>query len=228
MRKLTIITCAALLTSVAFTSCKDKNNEPTQKAPSVTTDITISLPANATGGPNKMPGKTVQADGASDFQGMTNITLIPFGLAKGDTVVGGKTKLGNKLEGITDINATSELAATSKAKKYEDVAVPTGTSAFLFYAESKVASIATPTKFEKGVLTYVEATTTANTAKFELEAIQPNSIESNAALTGLIAYVQSVADATDGTKAIDRFDCLCSIRCGCYRWHKSMEELYYR
>ena len=204
---MTFWACAALLTSaVAFTGCKsDEQQEPTQKAQPVTTDITISLPANAAGpanGPRRMPGTTVQANnGLDDFQGMGNISLIPFGLAKNATVAGGDTKLGAKLEGITDISATSELSATSKAKKYENVEVPTGTSAFLFYAESKVASIATPTKFQKGSLTYVEATTTANTAKFELEAIQENSIATNDALVGLIAYVQSVADATDGTKA---------------------------
>ena len=205
MKKMTFLVCAAICTcAVAFTGCNsDKEKEP-QKVPSVTTDITISLPANASGGntARRMPGTTVQAnDGVDDFQGMGNIILIPFGLAKNATVDEADTKIGNALEGITDIAATSELAATSKAKKYESVAVPTGTSAFLFYAESKVASIATPTKFQKGSLTYVQSTTTAGATKFELEAIQPNSIAANAALTGLLAYVQSVADATDGTKA---------------------------
>ena len=191
-----------MLTSIVLTGCKNnEQNEPQQKAPSVTTDITISLPANASGGngARRMPGTTVQANnGVDDFQGMGNISLIPFGLAKNATVAGSDRKFGAKLDGITDIAVTSELAATSKAKKYENVAVPVGTSAFLFYAESKVASIATPTKFQKGSLTYVEANTTANTAKFELEAIQPNSIATNEALVGLIAYVQSVANATDG------------------------------
>ena len=202
MRKMTFIACAAVLTSaVVLTGCnKNDQNEPNQKAPSVTTDITISLPSNATGGngARRMPGATVQVNnGVDDFQGMGSISLIPFGLAKNAVVGGSDRKLGNVLAGITDINATSELAATSKAKKYENVAVPTGTSAFLFYAESKK----TGSRFVKGSLTYVEATTTANTAKFELDPIQPNSIEENAALVGLIAYVQSVADATDGTKA---------------------------
>lgn len=201
MKKVTFFACAAMLASVALTGCSGNDANVSggaNYAPSVTTDINISLPANATGGPRKMPGEKVQvSNGVSDFQGIGNICLIPFGLAKGNVVAGGDTKLGTKLSGITDINATGELAATSKAKKYTGVSVPTGTSAFLFYAESK----ATGTEFEKGSLTYVEATTTANTAKFELEAIQPNSIATNAALVGLIAYVQSVADATDGTKA---------------------------
>ena len=202
MKKMTFLACAALLTSaLVFTGCKNETQNGVEaNAPKVTTDITISLPANATGGSNvrRMPGATVQANnGVDDFQGMGSIKLIPFGLAKNATVAGTDRKLGAALEGITDIAATSELAATSKAKKYENVAVPTGTSAFLFYAESKK----TGTGFVKGSLTYVEANAAANTTKFELEAIQPNSIASNAALTGLIAYVQSVADATDGTKA---------------------------
>lgn len=201
MKKVTFFACAAMLASVALTGCSGNDANVSGGAnyvPSVTTDINISLPANATGGPRKMPGDKVQVtNGVSDFQGIGSICLIPFGLAKGNVVDGGDTKLGTKLSGITDIALTSELAATSKAKKYADVSVPTGTSAFLFYAESK----ATGSKFEKGSLTYVEATTTANTAKFELEAIQPNSIATNEALVGLVAYVQSVADATDGTKA---------------------------
>ena len=208
MKKMTILACAAMLTSVVLTGCSKNNDqtEPSQKAPAVTTDITISLPANASGGngARHMPGTTVQVNnGVDDFQGMGNISLIPFGLAKNATVAGTDRKLGSTLEGITDIAATSELAATSKAKKYENVAVPTGTSAFLFYAESKVASIASPTKFQKGSLTYVEATTTANTAKFELEAIHTNTtdVTEHAGYEALLAYIQSVADATDGTKA---------------------------
>ena len=134
MKKLTFLACAAMLTSaVVLTGCKDDNNGPVQNVPSVTTDINISLPANATGGPRKMPGEKVQVtNGLSDFQGIGSICLIPFGLAKGNVVAGGDTKLGTKLSGITDINATGELAATSKAKKYTGVSVPTGTSAFLF------------------------------------------------------------------------------------------------
>lgn len=199
MKKFQTMACVAMLTSaIAFTGCKSDQNEPTQKAPSVTTNICISLPANATGGAvRRMPGTTVQVNnGVDDFQGMGNISIIPFGLSKNAVVTGSDTKLGSKLADITDIEATSELANTSKAKKYTNVAVPTGTSAFLFYAESKK----TGSKAETGSLTYVEATTTASTTKFELEPIKANASEVTglAAYTKLIAYVQSVADATDG------------------------------
>ncbi len=193
---MTFIACAAMLASaVAFTGCKGDQNAPQQKAPEVTTDITISLPANATGGARRMPGTAVQVDnGSSDFQGIKNICLIPFGLAKNDTVMAEHKKLGAKLTNIGNIEATSELAAVSKAKKYT-TAVPTGTSAFLFYAESNASG----TNFEKGSLTYVEATTTANTTKFDLGPIVANAsvVTGHAAHTKLLAYVQSVADAVD-------------------------------
>ena len=120
MKKMTFIACAAMLASaVAFTGCKGDQNAPEQKqnAPSVTTDITISLPANATGGARRMPGTTVQKNnGTDDFQGIKDIRLIPFGLAKEATVTGTDTKIGAKLTGIGDITATSQLAAVSKAK----------------------------------------------------------------------------------------------------------------
>ncbi len=191
---MTFVACAALLASVAFTSCNNEEPQAKQNGETVTTNINIALPSNATGGPMRMPGSTVQVNnGTTDFQGIGNICLIPFGLAKDATVAGTDTKLGAKLNGITDIAATSELAAVSKAKKYTNISVPAGTSAFLFYAESKK----TGTDFEKGKLTYVEATTTAGTAKFELDPIQPNAITSEAAYTKLLAYVQSVADAED-------------------------------
>jgi len=196
---MSIFACAALmLTSVAFTSCNNEN-EPQKKAETVTANINIALPANATGGVQRMPGATVQVtNGVEDFQGIGNICLIPFGLSKNATVEGTDTKLGDKIAGITDIAKTQELAAVSKAKIYEGKSIPTGTSAFLFYAQSNTS---TGTNFDKGVLTYVEANTTAGTTKFELRPIQPNAITSEAAYTKLLAYVQSVADATDGTKA---------------------------
>ena len=201
---MTFIACAAVLTSaVAFTGCKGDQNAPQQKqnAPSVTTDITISLPANATGGARRMPEATVQKNnGSDDFQGIKEIRLIPFGLAKNAIVTGTDTKIGAKLTGIGNIAATSELAATSKAKKYPNVSVPVGTSAFLFYAESNPSG---DNKFNIGYLNYVEASTTAGTAKFELGAIHSDATEvtSDPAHVKLLAYVQSVADATDGTKA---------------------------
>ena len=201
---MTFIACAAMLASaVAFTGCKGDQNAPEQKqnAPSVTTDITISLPANSTGGARRMPGATVQKNnGTDDFQGIKDIRLIPFGLAKEATVTGTDTKIGAKLTGIGDITATSQLAAVSKAKKYPNVSVPVGTSAFLFYAESNPSG---DNKFNIGYLNYVEATTTAGTAKFELGAIHSDATEvtGDPAHVALLAYVQSVADATDGTKA---------------------------
>ena len=121
MKKMSFFACAALmLTSVAFTSCNNEN-EPQQKAETVTANINIALPANATGGVRRMPGATVQVNnGVSDFQGIGNICLIPFGLSKNATVVGTDTKLGAKIAGITDIDGTGELAAVSKAKIYDD------------------------------------------------------------------------------------------------------------
>lgn len=201
MKKMTFVACTAMLASaVAFTGCNSDKNEPGQPkvVESVTTDLNISLPANATGGVHRMPGEAVQTNnGTDDFQGMGNICLIPFGLAKGDTVTASDTKIGAKLADITDIVATSELKAVSKAKKYPNVQIPVGTSAFLFYAESKYSDASL---FNKGKLTYVEATTNAGSTKFELQPIvlDPATITGSTTYTKLLAYVQGVADAVDG------------------------------
>ena len=78
MKKMTFLACTAVLASaVALTGCKgDDQNVPQQKAPSVTTDITISLPQQAVGGVRRMPGATVQIDPATQFQGINNIKLL--------------------------------------------------------------------------------------------------------------------------------------------------------
>ena len=200
---MTFIACAAMLTStVILTGCKKEGqNEPQAKVPEVTTDLTISLPANATGGARRMPGTTVQTNnGSTDFQGIGDIKMIPFGLAKSATVVGESKFLGNPLVGITDIASDDALKGkASKAKKYENIAVPTGTSAFLFYGKSKK----TGENNEIGYLNYVAGSTNAGQIKFELSPIvnDPATITESAACTGLIAYIQGVANATDGTKA---------------------------
>lgn len=197
---MTFIACAAMLTStVILTGCKKEGqNEPQSKAPEVTADITISLPANAVGGPRRMPGTTVQTNnGVSDFQGIEKILLVPF--AKKDVIAAGDVRLGNNID-LGDINATTDLANTSKAKRYIGIQVPMGTSSFLFYGESKAKdATGDDLNFKKGVL---EASRTANLASgisFSLDYIHDNAsdITGSTAYPLLLAYVNSLLDAVD-------------------------------
>ena len=195
---MTFIACAAMLASaVAFTGCKGDQNAPQQKAPEVTTDITISLPANAVGGPRRMPGTSVQLE-ASQFQGITNITLVPF--AKKGVIIATDARQGSNIT-LGNIAATSELAAESKAKRYTNVKVPTNTASFLFYGES-IAKDATgdDLNFKKGVLTADRDASTPNGFKFELSPILANTtdVTNNAKCTGLKDYLNSLLNAVDG------------------------------
>ena len=198
MKKMTFLACTAVLASaVALTGCKgDDQNVPQQKAPSVTTDITISLPQQAVGGVRRMPGATVQVE-TSQFQGITSIKLVPF--AKAGAIADDDNRLGANIS-LGAIAAIQELAATSKAKKYTNVAVPVGTSSFLFYGESANANV---DFFQRGKLTGDCSGNTPGDFNFILSPILANAsaVTGSAAYTNLLDYLNSVLDATDGTKA---------------------------
>jgi hypothetical protein len=199
MKKMTFIVCAAMLASaVLFTGCKKDENAPEKKAPTVTADIALSLPGQVGGGAMHMPSRTVQLDGAEDFgyNGMKAITLVPFApsavvttssVRHGDNIV-----LGEIGTAYLNPNETNK----GRTKLFESQQVPTGTSAFLFYGESANGE---SNKFSKGSLTG-SMVGQPSAFTFTLEAIQPNAstIESDAAYTGLIAYLNAVANATDG------------------------------
>ncbi len=199
MKKMTFLACTAVLASaVALTGCKgDDQNVPQQKAPSVTTDITISLPQQAVGGVRRMPGATVQIDPSTQFQGITNIQLVPF--AKTGAIAAADNRLGANIN-LGGISLTTELAAASKAKRYSDVAVPVGTSSFLFYGESANDNA---DFFQRGKLTGDRSANTPAGFNFILSPILANAsdVTGSTAYTNLLDYLNSVLDATDGTKA---------------------------
>ena len=201
MKKLTFVACAAMLASAAIlTGCQNDNNDPQQRE-QVTTDIAIALPGQVgANGASKMPSATVQLGGHTDFgtNGMKGITLVPF--AKSEEVTSSSTRLGTANIDLGTIGATQTYSksANGRAKVFTGKEVPLGTSAFLFYGESG----ATGTKFETGSLT---GTLTGNPSAFvfALEPIVLNAatIEADGAYTGLIAFLNAVANASDGVKA---------------------------
>ena len=217
---MTFLACAALLASACmFTACKkDKTDEELQQATqegsyngeTVKTQFSIALPNQVKAGPNRMPGTTVQLPDAYDkpqFQGMTGITLIPYAKqlvapAEHTPIAPGDKRIGDNIY-LTEGVAKTELGTNSNAKVFDDVSIPLSTASFLFYATSS----ATGTKFQTGSLV---PTNLADNAKqleditFGLEKIQSDP----AALMlpdkeggKLMAYLTSVANATDGVKA---------------------------
>ena len=200
MKKMTFLACAAMLTSaIAFTGCNSEQISP-ENVKGVNTDIAISLPGQVGGGAHRMPGVTVQRDGQADFaqNGMTGITLVPFGPSAAVTTA--SQRLGNNIT-LADLTAASTTAYSQspngRVRVYEGKTVPMGTSAFLFYG---VSAKSDANKFNVGSLT-ASLAGQPSTFTFTLEPIFSEDVTTNATYKGLIAYLNSVANANDGTKA---------------------------
>ena len=194
MKKLTILACAALLTSVVLTGCKNDQNEP-QRKETVKAEFAISLPNQLKSGQRRMPSANVQRDGASQFQGITGITLVPF--AKQGAILSTDVRLGDNISLTGDVEAT-DIAKPSKAKVYSDVNIPLSTASFLFYAKSG----ATGSKFNTGSLVPTNLDNTHQPADFafDLEQIVPSPTFMGASGEGgkLMQYLTNVAIASDG------------------------------
>lgn len=205
MKKFQTMACVAMLTSaIAFTGCKS-NDEPAVNGQKVTTDITISLPTQVgdNDGVFRMPGVNVQTSGVSDFttNGMKGITLVPFGpsaaVTTSSTRIGDNIVLGTISEHAK--HTENAKAGAGRTVVFEGESVPQGTSAFLFYGESNTSE---ENLFAKGALT---ATLTGEPSAFNFAlnriVLNASAVTGNAAYTGLIDYLNSVANATNGVKA---------------------------
>ena len=204
---MTFLACAAMLTSaIAFTGCKGDQNAPEKAQEVVKTQFSIALPNQIKSGPNRMPGTTVQKTGMPQFQGMSDITLVPF--AKQGVITSSDTRLGDNI--TTASNPVAPMTVTkadieshpSNAKVFEDVTIPLTTGSFLFYAKSAKAG----EKFETGSLIAKNLANDKEPADFKFSLEQILADPSPLFATGnrgdlLIKYMTSVANATDGTKA---------------------------
>lgn len=192
MKKMTFMACAALLASaIAFTGCQGDQNEPKQNAPSVNTDIAISLPGQVGSNARHMPGRTVQTDGPTDFasNGMAEINLIPFApkakVSKTSVRYGENISLGTLAGSVA-------LANDNRAKVYTDKQVPQGTSAFLFYGHSG----ATGDAFNVGQLN-ANLLGQPSAFKFELQPICSNTGDVQTVANLFNDYLNGVIAAKD-------------------------------
>lgn len=193
MKKMTFMACAALLASaIAFTGCQGDQNEPKQNAPSVSTDIAISLPGQVGSNARHMPGRTVQTVGPTDFasNGMAEINLIPFApKAKVSTT---SVRYGANI-GLANLDGSVALANANRAKVYTDKQVPQGTSAFLFYGKSGASG----DPFNIGQLNGSFASGNPSTFKFELQPICSNTADVQTVADLFNAYLNGVIGAQD-------------------------------
>ena len=104
------VAALALVGTAGLSSCKSDEPGADYSGEVVKTEFAINLPDEAVGNnggvTNRMPSSTVQIGGRSEFQGMTDLTLVPF--AKTTNIVSSDTRLGNIIT-LTDIEDASKL-----------------------------------------------------------------------------------------------------------------------
>lgn len=200
MKKITFMACAAMLTStVAFTGCKsndpvgpDLNGEDVVK-----TEFAISIPSQANNGAKHMPAANLQTTGV--FLGMTNMVLIPFD--KKAAIEGTDSRLGTSNIVLADgIPASGEGALVDKcnAKMFTNVTIPLRTASFLFYGKSAATGdFENVGKLEPNDLNV----TNPSSIEFQLTPIVTDVAGIGTIGTSLIAYLNSIANTTDGATA---------------------------
>lgn len=213
MKRMTFWACAALLTSAALLpSCKKEGqNEPSKQADVVKTEFAISLPGQLKTGPNRMPSTTVQKGGYAEFQGINDLTLIPFATQNAKIAEGNK-RLGDNIV-LGNITKTGEgtLNTLNNTRLFTNVAIPLTTASFLVYGQSA----ATGEKNSKGSLTpnSLDGETPA-TIEFQLEQILNGetqaekiaSVTTGEAGEALLNYLNSVANAYDMDPGDEGYD----------------------
>lgn len=136
-------TAALLLSTAGFTACSsdDAFTGSSLSGEAVKTQFAINIPV-AGKVSNRMGQDIVQADGQS-FRGMSNIRLVPFKLTTTPDQVkapltGGENLSYNAI--VLGNIGNDELESTAKYKIYNNVELPLGVNAFLFYGEATAKS----------------------------------------------------------------------------------------
>lgn len=210
----------ALVTPLLLSSCSSDDPSgqvaPTPTGETVKTSFTLSVGLPKGNGSNGAKGNfgtrmgedVTQAQTSPVFRGIDNINLIPFAV-QGDLVGNSDKREGDK--NITLPNATvnsltkDQLTNTVNAHVYNDVSVPVGTNAFLFYGKAIDASAGTNASsvvdmFKYGTLKadgLLAATLSGISFTPVAIAATPNTDKGSAIAT----YLTSIANATSDGKA---------------------------
>lgn len=182
-RNLYLFAAALVAGTMGMASCSNEeitpgNQNPTYDGESVKTQFAINIPE---AGKTRMTGDIVQETGA--FRGMTNIKLIPFATKP---TAGTESNLGQVIT-LTDIDG---LQTTSNAKVYNDVTIPVGTGAVLFYGQAKTTDA---DDFKNGKVTAPTDYSVLSNVKFTPVNITTNSPDTKA--TALATWMTNVANA---------------------------------
>lgn len=161
----------------------DSTNVTDNKA--VKTQFALNIP-RANGG-TRMSADNTQGETGSAFLGMKDILLYSFS----ERPDAGKSS--TSLIKLTELG-TSEINSSKSAKIYNDVAIPVGTTNFLFYGHAPQGTeedVANAANFTKGVLTFTSDDAVEN-IKAELKKAKGTDETSENALADLLNGVIEV------------------------------------
>ena len=193
-----------LLSTAGFTACssEDTFSGGSFSGESVKTQFAINVPA--VGKSDARMGEDI-VQGQSDvvFRGMSNIRLVPFKLGSDPSSVtepltGSESLYYNAIE--LGAIGSNDLTSTAKYKVYNDVELPIGVNAFLFYGEAtdkdgdasdKTNGALVPSYSTQGL----EAGKTLADVHFDLKGILVGD-DYQTTQTGLLAILDGIAKTT--------------------------------
>ena len=197
-----------LLSTAGFTACssEDTFTGGSFSGESVKTQFAINVPAVGKSDA-RMGEDIVQGQNTVVFRGMSNIRLVPFELGSNPSSVtepltGSESLYYNAIE--LGAIGRSDLTSTAKYKVYNDVELPIGVNAFLFYGEAtdksddasdKTNGALVPSYSTQGL----EAGKTLADVHFDLKGILVGD-DYRTTQTGLLAILDGIAK-TEGWKA---------------------------
>lgn len=196
-----------LLSTAGFTACssEDTFTGGSFSGESVKTQFAINVPAVGKSDA-RMGEDIVQGQNTVVFRGMSNIRLVPFKLGSDPSSVtepltGSESLYYNAIE--LGAIGSSDLTSTAKYKVYDDVELPIGVNAFLFYGEAtdksgdasdKTNGALVPSYSTQGL----EAGKTLADVHFDLKGILVGD-DYKTTQTGLLAILDGIAK-TEGWK----------------------------
>lgn len=196
-----------LLSTAGFTACssEDTFTGGSFSGESVKTQFAINVPAVGKSDA-RMGEDIVQGQNTVVFRGMSNIRLVPFKLGSDPSSVtepltGSESLYYNAIE--LGAIGSSDLTSTAKYKVYNDVELPIGVNAFLFYGEAtdksgdasdKTNGALIPSYSTQGL----EAGKTLADVHFDLKGILVGD-DYQTTQTGLLAILNGIAK-TEGWK----------------------------
>lgn len=194
-----------LLSTAGFTACssEDTFSGGSFSGESVKTQFAINVPAVGKSDA-RMGEDIVQGQNTVVFRGMSNIRLVPFELGSDPSSVtepltGSESLYYNAIE--LGAIGSSDLTNTAKYKVYNDVELPIGVNAFLFYGEAtdkdgdasdKTNGALVPSYSTQGL----EAGKTLADVHFDLKGILVGD-GYQTTQTGLLAILDGIAKTED-------------------------------